>query len=155
MRTCRRHILIAQVRLQKLFAGYAEMPPTAFVFCGNFINNSSTGVDYNNSLKVGKLLTIPPKTSWLLTTRTTWVNYGSKYVDCREIYLAKYKSRSPNDPLKFKNAREFFFSVHYKSSYQPFWISMWSVWRSTHNKLDLWPWDLENVRKLLLHTVCF
>jgi len=40
-----------QVRLQKLFAGYAEMPPTAFVFCGNFINNSSTGVDYNNSLK--------------------------------------------------------------------------------------------------------
>ena len=28
-----------QNKLSQLFEGYMEMPPTAFVFCGNFLNN--------------------------------------------------------------------------------------------------------------------
>jgi len=39
------------IRLSRLFAGYAEIPPTAFVFCGNFLNNCFSGLSYNNSLK--------------------------------------------------------------------------------------------------------
>ena len=41
-----------QSRLRRLFAGYENIPPTMFVFCGNFITHSQSGVQYNNSLKV-------------------------------------------------------------------------------------------------------
>jgi len=37
-----------------VYLGYSEMPPTAFIFFGNFLNNSSSGTVYNNSLKVGQ-----------------------------------------------------------------------------------------------------
>ena len=43
-----------QSRLRRLFAGYANIPPTMFVFCGNFITHSQSGVQYNNSLKVSR-----------------------------------------------------------------------------------------------------
>ena len=46
-----------QLRLRKLFAGYSDLPPTAFVFCGNFLNNVSSGTAYNNSLKVNQYST--------------------------------------------------------------------------------------------------
>jgi DNA polymerase epsilon subunit 2 len=39
------------VRLHRLFAGFVDIPPTAFVFCGNFIANCQSGVQYNNALK--------------------------------------------------------------------------------------------------------
>jgi len=51
-----------QNKLSQLFEGYMEMPPTAFVFCGNFLNNRSSGAAFNNSLKehlkmLGEMLT--------------------------------------------------------------------------------------------------
>jgi DNA polymerase epsilon subunit 2 len=41
-----------QERLRRLLAGYSEMPPTAFVLCGNFLSLSSGSSGYAESLKV-------------------------------------------------------------------------------------------------------
>ena len=41
-----------QSKLRRLFAGFADVPPALFVFCGNFITHSQSGTQYNNSLKV-------------------------------------------------------------------------------------------------------
>lgn len=39
------------IRLGRLFDGFSQMPPIAFVFCGNFLNNCFSGIAYNSSLK--------------------------------------------------------------------------------------------------------
>ena len=44
-----------QERLRRLFSGYSEMPPTAFVFFGNFLSLSSGSPSYAESLKVLKI----------------------------------------------------------------------------------------------------
>ena len=41
-----------QERLRRLFAGYSEMPPTAFVLFGNFLSPSAGSPGYAESLKV-------------------------------------------------------------------------------------------------------
>jgi len=41
-----------QERLRRLFAGYSEMPPTAFVLFGNFLSQSGGSPGYAESLKV-------------------------------------------------------------------------------------------------------
>ena len=44
-----------QERLRRLFSGYSEMPPTAFVLFGNFLSLSSGSPSYAESLKVLKI----------------------------------------------------------------------------------------------------
>jgi DNA polymerase epsilon subunit 2 len=45
-----------QERLRRLFAGYSEMPPTAFVLFGNFLSQSAGSPGYAESLKVSAVI---------------------------------------------------------------------------------------------------